>query len=136
MPAFPVDEEQLAEAWVEEEPGARWRSASGHGPSAGAQASGSSFLEVPEGCVLPLHTDSAEETMVVTAGRAAVSVGDERLAVAAGDVALIPADVPHEVRNAGDGLLRFVAVYAATDVVTRYEKPVEPEGAKERRPVE
>jgi mannose-6-phosphate isomerase-like protein (cupin superfamily) len=37
-------------------------------------------------------------------------------------VAVVHADVPHEVRNAGSELLRFVAVYAAPDVVTLYER--------------
>src|SRR5947199_9002816 len=108
--------EDLEEAWVEGRDGARWRSVSGH---AGA-AMGSSLLEVPAGCHLPRHTDSAEESVVVVAGTAEVVVGDERLTLDAGDVALVPRNVPHEVRNAGDGPLRFAAIYAAPDVVTTY----------------
>jgi mannose-6-phosphate isomerase-like protein (cupin superfamily) len=64
-----------------------------------------------------------------------VTVGDEREAVTAPAIALVPADVPHEVRNAGDGPLRFLALYAGTDVVTRYETPVQPGGERERRPL-
>src|SRR4051812_29934632 len=109
-------------AWVEGDASARWRSATGHGPGTGARASGSSILEVPRGCRLPRHTDSAEETIVVTAGRASVTVGDDDRTVAAGEIAVVPADLPHEVRNAGDQPLRFVAVYAAPDVITTYEQ--------------
>jgi oxalate decarboxylase/phosphoglucose isomerase-like protein (cupin superfamily) len=47
-------------------------------------------------------------------------------------MALVPEMVPHEVRNAGDGVLRFAAVYAAPDVVTTYEAPVQPAGERER----
>jgi quercetin dioxygenase-like cupin family protein len=122
---------ELSEAWVDGDDTARWRSTRGHaGPG-----SGSSLLEVPPGCRLPRHTDSSEETVVVIAGEAEVSVGDERSAVPAGGVALVPADVPHEVRNAGDGALRFAAVYAAGDVVTRYESEIQPDGDRERRPL-
>jgi quercetin dioxygenase-like cupin family protein len=125
----------LSDAWIEGADGARWRSTAGHGPSTGAAASGSSLLEVPPGCRLARHTDSAEETIVVTAGAAEVLVEDDRRTVAVGGIALVPADAPHEVRNAGEGTLRFVAVYAATDVVTRYEDAVQPDGSRERRPV-
>jgi quercetin dioxygenase-like cupin family protein len=129
------DSAELTDAWVEAEDDARWRSAAGHGPGTGARASGSSLLEVAPGCRLPRHTDSAEETIVVTAGTASITVGDETAELPEGGVALVPADVPHEVRNAGSTPLRFVAVYAGTDVITTYEHPVEPDGSRERQPV-
>jgi len=135
MPTLTPQELELNDAWIEGDPGARWRSGAGHGPSMGAQASGSSVLAVAPGCRLPRHTDSAEEVVVVVAGMAEVIVGDERSTVPAGGVVLIPAKVPHEVRNAGEDELRFVAVYADTEVVTRYEAEVQPTGSRERRPV-
>lgn len=60
----------------------------------------------------------------------------ERTGVEAHGIVLVPKDVPHSVRNAGSGTLRFVAVYAGTDVVTRYEEEVQPDGERERSPVE
>jgi quercetin dioxygenase-like cupin family protein len=128
-------EAELSDAWQAGAEGARWRSAPGLTPSCGARASGSSVLEVDPGCRLPRHTDSAEETIVVLAGRALVSVGTEQGEVPAGALALVPEDVPHEVRNAGEGTLRFVALYASADVVTRYERAVMPDGSTERRPL-
>src|SRR5829696_3122194 len=126
---------ELSDSWIEGDEGAHWRSAAGTGPGVGADASGSSLLEVLPGRRLPRHTDSAEETIVVTAGVAEVSVAGERSRVPAGGVALIPADAPHEVRNAGDDALRFLAVYASPNVVTRYEEEVQPAGSHEQRPV-
>ncbi len=123
---------ELADAWIEGVETARWRSGSGH---AGG-ASGSSVLEVAVGCRLPRHTDSAEETIVVLAGTAEVRAGDERRRVPSGGLAVIAADAPHEVRNVGAEPLRFVAVYASNDVVTRYEAIVQPGGTRERRPVD
>jgi quercetin dioxygenase-like cupin family protein len=131
-----ISHSELSDAWIEGDDNARWRSTKGHGPGEGARASGSSLLEVPGGCRLPRHTDSAEETIVVVSGTASVTVGDETATVPAGGVALVPADVPHEVRNAGAEPLRFAAVYADTDVVTRYEHEVAPDGSRERRPIE
>jgi quercetin dioxygenase-like cupin family protein len=135
MPAVAPQPDDFSEAWIEGDAAARWRSATGHGRPHGALTSGSSLLEVPAGCRLPRHTDSAEETIVIVSGRADVTVGDERTEVPAGGVALVPADVPHEVRNAGEVTLRFAAVYADVDVATRYEAGVEPDGSPERRPV-
>jgi quercetin dioxygenase-like cupin family protein len=126
---------ELSDSWIEGDDGAHWRSAAGTGPSVGAEASGSSLLEVPAGRRLPRHTDSAEETIVVTAGVATVSVEGEQATVPAGGVALVPANAPHEVRNAGEEPLRFLAVYASPDVVTRYEEEVQPAGSREQRPV-
>ena len=125
----------FADAWIDGDDAARWRSATGHGPSTGARSSGSSVLEVDAGCELPAHTDSAEETIVVLAGLAEVWIGDETARVAAGGLALVPKDEQHGVRNAGTQTLRFAAVYAGTDVVTTYRAPVQPDGDRTRRPV-
>ena len=132
---FAPGELELSEAWVDGDPSARWRSAAGHSPSTGSRSSGSSVVVVPAGCRLPRHTDSAEETIVVVEGSAVVEVGDEQAALPAGGIALVPEGVPHEVRNAGDGALRFVAVYAAPEVVTRYDREVQPDGSRERQTV-
>ena len=43
--------------------------------------------------------------------------------------------MPHEVRNAGDEVLRFVAVYAGNDVTTTYEREVQPAGSHEQDPL-
>lgn len=92
-------------------------------------------IEVEPGCKLPLHTDSAEETIVVVAGTAEVRVGGESALLGAGDLAVVPEEAPHEVRNAGADGLRFIAVYAAADVVTRYAEQVQPDGSRERHTV-
>src|SRR3954447_7451517 len=125
------EDAELADAWVDGDAAARWRSGQG---TRGA-ASGSSLLEVAPGCRLPRHTDSAEETIVVIAGAAEVEIGGEEACVAAGAAAVVPREVPHEVRNAGDEPLRFVALYAANEVVTTYEQPVQPDGERERQAV-
>ena len=123
---------ELSPAWYDNDQHARWRSASALGAGVGAQASGASVLEVPRGCRLPRHVDSAEEIVVVLAGEAEVEMDGETARVPAGSLVLVPEGVPHEVRNAGAGPLRFAAIYAAADVTTTYERPVEPDGARER----
>jgi hypothetical protein len=63
---------------------------------------------------------------------AGVQVGDEHDELPAGAVAVVPEGVPHEVRNTGDVTLRFVAVYASGEVVTRYDDEVQPDGTRKR----
>jgi len=132
---FAIEPNDFADAWVEGDETARWRSTVGHGPSGGAESSGSSFLEIEPGRRLPWHTDSAEEAIAVLAGRARVTVGDESADVSTGGLTLVPAGAKHQVENAGGETLRFIAFYAATDVMTRYEHEVQPDGSSERRPV-
>ena len=126
---------EFSEAYVEGDASARWRSAYGHSPSTGARSSGSSVIEVAAGCRLPRHTDSAEETIVVLDGQAEVHVGDEHGELPAGGLAVVPEGMPHEVRNSGATTLRFVALYAGPDVVTRYDVEVQPDGTRERHTV-
>jgi quercetin dioxygenase-like cupin family protein len=135
MVTFSLDNLEFADAWVEGDDAARWRSASAHGPACGAQSSGSSIIELEAGRKLPAHTDSAEETIVVLAGSADVQIDAETARVTSGGLVLVPTNHVHEVRNAGPEILRFAAVYADTDVVTTYREPVQPDGARERRPL-
>jgi quercetin dioxygenase-like cupin family protein len=136
MIALSPGELEFVESYVKGDASARWESASGHSPSIGARASGSSIIRVPTGCRLPRHTDSAEETIVTVTGTAEVEVAGQRSQVPAGGLAVVPEEAPHEVRNAGDTDLVFVAVYAAPDVVTRYDQDIEPDGSRERHTVE
>lgn len=125
------EDADLEDAWIDGDENARWRSATG----AVGERSGSSLLEVPPGCRLPRHTDSAEESVVILAGGADVDVSGTRQRAHAGDVVMIPPDAPHEVFNVSDEPLRFVALYASNDVTTRYEAPIQPAGEAERRPL-
>lgn len=69
------------------------------------------------------------------AGMAEIDVGGERTVLPAGGLAVVPKCVPHEVHNGAQEQLRFAAVYAEPDVVTRYEHDVQPEGSPERHTV-
>jgi quercetin dioxygenase-like cupin family protein len=44
---------------------------------------------------MPRHTNAVEHEQYVLAGRARISIGDDRYEVAAGDVVYIPAGAPH-----------------------------------------
>jgi mannose-6-phosphate isomerase-like protein (cupin superfamily) len=129
MDAKAPDEVELAAAWADEE--ARWRS----GTVYAGDASGAFLLELEPGRRLERHVDSAEEAIVVVEGTATVVVGEEARELGRGAVARVPRGLPHEVRNDGPGPLLFVGVYASAAVLTRYVRPIEPDGSPERRPL-
>lgn len=56
-----------------------------------------------------LHPD-AEELVVITAGAGRIRIGEEESPVRPGDVAYIPPDAPHELRNDGTELLGAIFI--------------------------
>lgn len=71
---------------------------------------------IPPGAGIPLHTHNVEETVLVIAGTALVTIGDAELKAVAGDATWVPATVPHCFVNAGDELLEIYWVYAGLNV--------------------
>ncbi len=86
------------------------------------------YVEVAPGCRLATHTDSAEEILIFLCGTGEVSLGEQRGRVQAGDMALVPAMVPHGVRNVGDETLRFVGCFSSNTVMSTFEEPLLPVG--------
>jgi len=78
------------------------------------------LFELDPGGVLPAHTDSAEETLVVLRGECEATVGDETGRLRAGQVAVVPASMPHGVRNVGDDTLRVLGFFAAPTVLSYF----------------
>jgi quercetin dioxygenase-like cupin family protein len=86
------------------------------------------YFEVEPGDRLPLHTDSAEEILYLVAGDADAEVGDERGRLAAGDLAVIPAMVPHGLVNVGNETLKVVGFFSESEIVSSFDEPVQPFG--------
>ena len=57
------------------------------------------YFEVEPGHRLGTHTDSAGEILLILQGEAEATVGDESGRVSAGEMAVVPAMVPHALRN-------------------------------------
>jgi quercetin dioxygenase-like cupin family protein len=95
----------------------------------GSADSAAVYFEIDPGDRLATHTDSAEEILYVIQGEAEAHVGDERGRLSQGDLAVIPAMVPHGVRNVGETRLKVVGFFSEAKVVSTFEKPIEPIGA-------
>ena len=94
----------------------------------GAAASSIVYFELEPGDHTGMHTDSAEEIVHIVSGRVEVTVGDERGELAAGGLGLVPALVPHDVRNIGDETVRVVGFFASGIVVSVFEDALMPAG--------
>jgi quercetin dioxygenase-like cupin family protein len=86
------------------------------------------YFEVAPGDHLATHTDSAEEILYVVAGEGEAHAGDERGHLRAGDLAVIPAMVPHGIRNTGAETLKVVGFFTESEIVSTFAEPVQPIG--------
>jgi quercetin dioxygenase-like cupin family protein len=120
---------ELMEGWFDSDPDhARVRVNFPINKWAGSRDSAVVYFEVEPEDRLPLHTDSAEEILYLVAGEAEAEVGDERGRLVAGDLAVIPAMVPHGLVNVGDETLKVVGFFSESEIISSFDEPVQPFG--------
>lgn len=90
----------------------------------GAASTSVVYFELEPGAHTGMHTDSAEEIVLVLSGRAEAIVGDERGELAAGELGLVPALVPHDLRNVGDETVRVVGFFSSGIVASVFDDPM------------
>src|SRR5687767_2323789 len=96
--------------------------------AAGTEGGAVVYFEIEPGNRVGRHSDSPEEILYIVAGTAEAEVGDERGVVTAGDLAVIPAMVPHAVRNIGGDTLKVVGFFSEPDVTSTFDEPIQPIG--------
>jgi quercetin dioxygenase-like cupin family protein len=96
---------------------------------AGSADSAVVYFEIEPGDRLAEHTDSAEEVLYVVAGEVEAQVGNERRRLTAGDLAVIPAMVPHGVGNVGTESVKVVGFFSEPEIISTFNEPVQPFGA-------
>ena len=67
-----------------------------------------------------LHSRPYEEVFIVQEGSATYTVGDEMLEVTAGQIVVVPANVPHKFVNSGAGQLRQVDLHTHKQFITNW----------------
>jgi uncharacterized RmlC-like cupin family protein len=65
----------------------------------------------------------------VVAGEAEAQVGDERRRLTAGDLAVIPAMIPHGLVNVGTETVKVVGFFSESEIISTFNEPVQPFGA-------
>jgi quercetin dioxygenase-like cupin family protein len=121
---------QLMDIESELDPTMRLRVAFPHSSAEGNASLATVYFEVEPGAHLGLHQDSAEELLLVLEGEGEAIVGDETGLARAGEIVTVPAMVPHGIRNVGTGTLRVLGFFSASTVVSTFEQPIGPGGAR------
>jgi quercetin dioxygenase-like cupin family protein len=92
----------------------------------GAETLSAVYIELDPGKSLGEHTDSPEELLLVLQGAVEFTVGDERARAQSGQMAVVPAMVPHNIRNVGEGLAKVIGFFGSPSVVATFVEPVQP----------
>jgi quercetin dioxygenase-like cupin family protein len=130
MIAERIDQLELMEVWYEDDPTMRVRVNFPFFLGTGTMSTAVVYFEVEPGYRLGTHTDSAEEILLILEGEAEVSLGDERGQVSAGEMALVPAMVPHGLRNVGEETVRVVGFFSSNVIVSTFDQPMMPFGQR------
>jgi len=118
----------LLDAWYEKDPAMRIRVTFPFFAATGTESSSVVYFEIEPGHYLGTHTDSAEEIVLILAGTVEASLGEERGSLSAGQAVLIPAMVPHGIRNTGNETARCVGFFSAAEIVSTFDQPMMPLG--------
>jgi quercetin dioxygenase-like cupin family protein len=125
-----TSELELMQGWFESDPEhTRVRVTFPINKWAGSADSAAVYFEIEPGDRLAEHTDSAEEILYLVAGDAEAQVGNERRRLTAGDLAVIPAMVPHGVANVGTETVKVVGFFSGPEIISTFNEPVQPFGA-------
>lgn len=125
-----IGELELLEGWYEDDPTMRVSFNFPFYVGTGTKNTAVVYFELEPGCRLGTHTDSAEEILLILEGTAEASVGDESGRVSAGELAVVPAMVPHGLRNVGDETVRVVGFFSSNVVASTFDQPIMPLGQR------
>lgn len=128
MNAADLNHLELLDVWYERDPAMRVRVNFPFFAATGNESTAVVYFEIEPGHYLGTHTDSAEEILLILTGTVEASLGDEAGRLTAGQAALIPAMVPHGVRNVGGETTRCVGFFSAAEVTSTFDQPMMPFG--------
>jgi quercetin dioxygenase-like cupin family protein len=125
-----INELELMEVWYEDDPTMRVKVNFPFFLGTGTKNTAVVYFEIEPGHRLGTHTDSAEEILLVLEGGAEVSLGDEEGRLSAGEMALVPAMVPHGLRNEGEESVRVAGFFSSNVIVSTFDQPMMPFGQR------
>jgi quercetin dioxygenase-like cupin family protein len=130
MIAERIEDLELLEVWYENDPTMRSKVNFPFFLGTGTKDSAVVYFEIEPGYRLGTHTDSAEEILLILEGEVEVSLGDEQGRLSAGEMALVPAMVPHGIRNVGDERVQIAGFFSNNVIVSTFDQPMMPFGQR------
>ncbi|MFS0577243.1 cupin domain-containing protein [Sporosarcina sp. 179-K 3D1 HS] len=134
MESINVNEIALVPSWHEGRPEAKWASCLPFTPMfptwSGIETKNSSivYFEIEAGNQLGEHSDSVEELLLVLDGDIEVTIAEETAQAPKGTIIVIPAMVPHKVRNMGGSTAKCIGFFPTKDVGNVFTDTVQPFG--------
>jgi len=126
MQAVQIDELELFEGWSQSDAGMRVRAGFPISSGTGTKSTTVVYFQLEPGEHLGSHTDSAEEVLLIVSGSGEATIGEEEAAVKMGTLAVVPALVPHSVKNTGEETLRVMGFFSSSTVLSIFAEPMEP----------
>ncbi|HXD08630.1 MAG TPA: cupin domain-containing protein [Anaerolineales bacterium] len=78
------------------------------------------WVDMPPDGSVRLHTHPYKEIFIIQEGAATYTVGTETLQAHAGQVIIVPADVPHKFMNLGAAQLRQIEIHVNKEFITHW----------------
>lgn len=78
------------------------------------------LVDVAPGDGPRLHQHPYEEVFIIQEGRATYTIGATTVEATAGQIAIVPAGVPHKFINSGSGRLRQVDIHHSPRFITQW----------------
>jgi quercetin dioxygenase-like cupin family protein len=125
-----IEDLELMEVWYENDPMMRLKVNFPLFLGTGTKNTAVVYFEIEPGYRLGTHTDSAEEILLVLEGEVDVSLGEEEGRLSAGQMAVVPAMVPHGMRNVGHERVRVAGFFSSNVIVSTFDKPMMPFGQR------
>ena len=121
-----MEDLELMEVWYETDPTMRLNVNFPLFLGTGTKNTAVVYFEIEPGYSLGTHTDSAEEILLILEGQVDVSLGEEEGRLSAGQMAVVPAMVPHGMRNVGEERVRVAGFFSSNVIVSTFDKPMMP----------
>ena len=126
MIAETIEDLELMEVWYENDPTMRLKVSFPLFLGTGTKNTAVVYFEIEPGYRLGTHTDSAEEILLILEGQVEVSLGEEVGRLSAGEMAVVPAMVPHGMRNVGDERVQVTGFFSSNVIVSTFDQPMMP----------
>ena len=76
------------------------------------------WVDMPPGGTIRLHKHPYEEIFIIQEGQATFTVGSGTLEARAGQIILVPAEVPHKFMNLSDQQLKQIDIHVNQQFIT------------------
>ena len=78
------------------------------------------WVDMPHGGTVRLHKHPYKEIFIIQEGTSTFTVGSTTLEAHAGQIIIVPAEVPHKFMNLSEGQLRQIDIHVSKEFITHW----------------